>query len=279
MTALIKLVINASERHHGELSAEDALGQLLDALTLAKRAAGKSLRNTLHWHLVEIHKNSPLTAMLDPALQQEASVDPETCTHIQQRTDELFAYFQGDIEQTPDWLVAEDIKPPAERLFKRLINGIGRLDVELPQLKKGFSFDKTKAHRALERLAKLAEDDWKAEEWGAIEGIILQAMTHSGKPALKIRERTTNQEVAVIIEDEEQAKIVGEAHRLSEVWLHRPILAIGKIERDQLNHIVRIHAIRIDPSETGEVNLDDIMDENFTGDLTVEEFLRRMWGG
>ena len=64
-----------------------------------------------------------------------------------------------------------------------------------------------------------------------------------------------------------------------DVWRHKRVLARGKILYDRTGGILRVEADDVQLIDVPRVTLDEVRDPNFTGGLSVSEYLNRLREG
>jgi ribosomal protein L19 len=216
---------------------------------------------------------------LDPGLTPEA-----LAAHAYQATRELDEGFaalgQGKIISAwSEGNKSETLK----RILKRNLNGIGRTDIRIEEKKDSEIITPAKAEiglRALEATIGLVEpeNDRSRVEIGSIEGTYLQIGHYYAHPAIKIRERKSGTEIWCRI-SEENLERFSERIKAVDVWRHKRVRARGRIYFDSNGRVLRVEAADVQVIAIPHVTVDEVRDREFTGGLSVSEYLERFREG
>lgn len=115
-------------------------------------------------------------------------------------------------------------------------------------------------------------------QYGAVEGILLEVRSCYNRPAIKLKERKTGTEIWCVFPDEIESEISNKAN-FSDVWHGQRVVLRGLIEYDSTGEISRITASEVRRVEPDAVNLKDIKDKEFTGRLSVLDYLEKFREG
>ena len=155
----------------------------------------------------------------------------------------------------------------------------GRLDDDVPPI----IIVERRARQTLDRMQeadarrRAAQPDYSGEELGSIDAFVLDATTHYGRPALRIRDRLTGEKITCLI-PHDVAESVGKEHDWRDVWSGQRVRVSGRIKRGVTGGISLITADNVTEIEPREVVISDVADPNFTGGKGVREYLDELWG-
>ncbi|MEO5669472.1 MAG: hypothetical protein ABIR26_02170, partial [Ramlibacter sp.] len=113
---------------------------------------------------------------------------------------------------------------------------------------------------------------------GSIEGKLLLIHHHYNAPAIQIIERKTKQAIWCLIPQEFQHE-VSENTKFEDVWQGARVLVKGKILYGADGKIARVIASRVTPIVSEAVEVDAIVDKQFTGGLSASEYLEKFRDG
>ena len=115
------------------------------------------------------------------------------------------------------------------------------------------------------------------EELGSVEGNAQRIERDGlGRRILYIRYRLNGETIKCIVSGEAEKEL--ENHQIRDVWRFRRVQIYGTLRYRGINDLREVDAIRIRfLREKGELpTVDDILDSDFTGGLTSEEYLARL---
>lgn len=277
MSERITIIVEPSAGHGGVLTVDDAMRQVLDFIEMADVAKPHEVGDALKWMLASATTNTPFTAVAeafsaDPSLP---SVDQEA----RQAKARLSSVFRSAEEtgELPDWL-GKSGRDRLVRIYERTLNGIGRTSILIDDYP--LIIVERTARSALRRIQNFApqDEDLSGEEYGSIEARFIEATTHYGKPAIRVRERLSGDRVICILPDR-AAQQVGESHSWSEIWQGRRALCVGRIKRDRFGAIASVTADDIQLMDDAVIDdLSGVYDSNFTCGQDEVEYLDDLWG-
>jgi hypothetical protein len=264
-------------------TADDLLDQIRDYLEIfrgVERALAEDGQNAIEWRVINASRQNPILMQLE-AYPKQYAVD------IAQRVNAVARNTAAGLAE----LVSAPTRPRffsdatlerVERTFERVTNGLDLSGID-------FGSDDIPAHRITKasahgaaRNAKLAQtpEDRPYRELGAIEGMFRSVERDGhGHKLLWIKHRLTGDEVKCQLEGD-ALNLVGD-YKIGEVFRGRRVLVTGTIHYKGLGAIRHVDAtdVRFFPPATELPNVDTILDENFTGGLTTEEYLARLRDG
>ena len=220
----------------GKPPAVDSLRQLLALVDALPNGDGK-----FDWRLVSVSLNSPLRA----SLKAYDSVGDEVDGSIVEKAVEA-AYDVLDATNDNDPIAATEALGLADqKKLKALLSNLkgtsGSFTVTLPT-GRARTFRAQQAERVLTILA--APPKPRGEEYGSVEGEIVEVVRYYGKPALRIRNGLTGETITCVFTPE-IAKEIGVEHTLDEVWGGRRVSVGGLIRFDANRRPATIEADRL----------------------------------
>lgn len=278
----ITIVVEPNPAHGQLLGVADAFQQVIDMLRIhadARRAVAAP-EERFEWRLERASTNSPLTitARADP-LNPEADV-----THY---VDEVTRQFQQGIadlveRSIPPWWMDPETEALVTAVTKRNQNGIGRTLFDGgPGLR--IQIDKAvaqKAQQTIEAADVLAVDvaSGATRAWGIVQGLMVNAGTWYRRPAIRI---ITNEYGAVwCVLTPEVMHAYGHKATLEDIWLNKGLSVEGRLvyrAGNRLSHIVATDVQEL--PKPPRIDLDSVVDPDFTGGLDPVEYLRRLHAG
>lgn len=283
MSERITIVIEPSDDHGGFLTVQDAMRQVLDFIEVATSAAKDDARLKFEWRLISATTNSPFTTVAEAVSTDPEWPDVDNDARVAKAA--VAAAFASILEAgtVPDWFDEAD-EGRVRDLLRRNTNGIAKTIIALNDNDAPLVIVERRARAALERIglraaeAVLLEPDYSGEELGAVEGNVLEATTHYGKPALRIRDRLSRQKVLCVFEPSVADDIGGE-YRWQEVWRGQRVVISGRLKRARNGLVTFVSAEQIRKIAPPELRPGDLVDRNFTGGRGAREYLDEMWEG
>jgi hypothetical protein len=261
------------------LTVADAMQQVLDAVRLFTRAqaALANPEDAFDWLLEKATTNSPpfsVTALAVP-VQQGRDVS-KYVQEIEHAVSTGITKLVNDGD--PPWWMAE-ILDSTRSLFQRNLNGIYRTQISLAA-NETINIDRQSAAsglRAIEAFDALnvGKEITPRTAWGEIQGVMTAVGRYRGKPAVAIR----SEQYGFIWCPLPSALVdkFGGEHRLGEVWRGQVIGVTGKLIYSEGGRLSRIEAHDIrEIASTAPVDLDALLDPDFTSGLDPVEYLRRL---
>jgi hypothetical protein len=263
---------------HGQtdLTVADAMHQVLDAMRVfddARRASDSE--NELTWRLEKATANSPFTVTaLATASSPELAI--QLARAVKREASEGLRNLARD--GVPAFWMGQDTVNAAHALLRRTKNGIGETSIEFfPN--EVLVINRAFADQALDRIASIEVEVFSpSRAYGEVEGRLLSVATYRGQPALQLLSPVYGVfwcKVPQHLIDE-----FGGEHRMKEVWERKNIGASGRIAYDPSGKIRIMDAEELRVIHNApEVDLDSLLDPDFTSGLDPVEYLRRLHEG
>lgn len=271
----VRIVIRPSGSHPDVLTIRDAVDQVRDIFELAE-----SDNPGVAWKLASATTNTPLTIVAEMIAMEPDITAAALAALASEQTKALKEGFDA-LERgrvIPAW--SDGRKAGAlRRVLKRSLNGIGRTDVQVNEEPERETLTPQIAETALRVLDAPPDVDRSRAEIGSIEGEYLYLGDHYAHPAIKIKERKTGAEVWCWVSETDLERFSSELIRAADVWRHKPVRARGKIYYSMAGDMLRVEATDVQLLEAKRVALDGVREPNFTGGLTVSEYLDRLREG
>jgi hypothetical protein len=274
LTGFVRIVIRPSGSHPDVLTIRDAVDQVRDVFELAE-----SDDPSVAWKLVSATTNSPLTIVAE-LVAVEPNISPVALAALADaRTRELREGFDA-LERgaiIPSWARGRKANT-LKRLLNRSLNGIGRTDVQINNEPERETITPQTAQRALRAMDAAPEIDRARAEVGSIDGEYVEIGTHYAHPAIKLKERKTGADIWCWVSEGDLERF-SERVKAVDVWRHKSVCARGKILYDHSGGILHVEAHDVRLTEVPRVTLDEVRDANFTGGLSISEYLDRLREG
>lgn len=277
----VTVIVRPSAAHPDVLSVQDAMRQVLDFFDLL--TPEETDGGGLVWNLTLASTNSPLT-VVGEAVSTNPQVDVTVVARLQRQAvaEQLRSFTAG---QRPARTVSKRRRETYRRIFNRNTNGIGRTDAILDAPSAPILITPTIAVAGISALAEeerefdaLVLDDRGREEVGSIEGQLLEVGTDYNQPAILVRERKTGADIWCRVDAALKHKI-SEESRFEDVWDRKRVIVRGRIYFNSMGSIVRVRATSVATVAPRQMTIHDIKDNNFTGGLSVNEYLDRLREG
>lgn len=281
MSERLKIIVRASGAHPDLLTIQDAMQQVLELFELA--SAEDEHGADVVWNLVSASTNSPLTVVAE-AVSVKEGIDAAVVA-IERKRRLASAISDVSMGRSPSVWTHPNTRRIAANVFLRNVESIGATDIIFDmEDEKPLVITPRIAEAAIAALEPpavpieaVAGESRRHEEMGTIEGILIEVGHEYNQPAIKIRDRLTGNEVWCRVSEQWRDRVAHEAN-FNDVWQHRRVRVRGRIQY-RGNYIVRIYAQDIDPVSVRRVDVDEIKDENFTGGLSVVEYLEKFREG
>lgn len=274
-TERVKITVQSSASHPDVLSVQDAMRQVLDFFDLLTPDDEEA--SHLVWNLKLASTNSPLTVegeavSLSPdldvsvlAIQQKAFVE-----------DSLNSIRQG---RSPSRALSRRRRSTLRRLFVRNMNGIGKTEAVLNRPSEPVLVTPAIAQQGVRfldveesEMDALLLSDRQREEYGSIEGVLLDVGTEYTRPAILIKNRKDGEEVWCRV-SKEHLQEISNSVSFEDVWDRRRVLVKGRIKFNDHGQIVRMYADSVRPIKSRKMTLHDIVDPDFTSGNSTKDYL------
>ncbi|WP_316227505.1 hypothetical protein [Bradyrhizobium sp. SZCCHNR1047] len=283
MSTRIKVSIKA----RGETDSptvDDLLDQLrdyFDILRGVEEATAEDGTSAIDWRIVAATTNSPIEFTAEASAKHFA-------TNVDQRADLVTRFTAYGLQllkvrgERPQYFT-DKIMLKAERFFERVTNGLDETkivyegDRNLPTLD---ITPRVAKQAAANVRAALTPPDKPYKEIGSVEGTPRTiGRDGHGRLVMWLKERLTGEEVKCLLTGEAEDEM-GE-HQIKEVWERRRLLVFGTLHYKGVGKLNQVEGTRVkffsDAADLPDV--DDILDDNFTGGLSSEEYLKRLRDG
>ena len=282
MTKPVRLTIKgAGEVGENAPTVEDLLGQVSDFVEILKgveKALGDDKGGQIIWRVTDAERKNPITFELTPTPVNPAIFIGDRAADIERIARAgLVALRNGD---TRPAYFNDDTLAKAKRMHARVRNGLADTVIEAPDDSgDAVVIDSNVAssvERAFDLLKSAAPIPYR--EIGSVEGFVSKAeLDGMGRAVLRFWARTNGVEIKAIATGEAFKQL--EELRLSDVWHGVRVRVYGTISYKSLGVIDGISATGIEVLDRANLpGIDDIIDSNFTGGLSAEEYLAEQRG-
>lgn len=250
--------------------------QVLDIFALLESGADEA--SGVEWKLVKASTNSPFH-LEGEAVSLQPSVDITVVARAQKvfLARNLREVMHGTLPHDPDFETKT-----VRSIMARNLNGVGSTEIDLgiggpivltPEIARVAiaALDK-KSPSSLYDMAR------PREQIGSVEGKLAQLGTHWNHPAVRIHDDRTKLLIWCRITPALQKELGGKT-TFDDVWRHRRVRARGRIKYDANGAIEYILANDVQRIEERQVPLESIRDPDFTGGLSIVEYLDRFRDG
>jgi hypothetical protein len=265
----------------GLLRVSDAMLQVLDALKLfdeAETALGENPR-TFEWRLERASTASPFTVT---ALAESIEPTAEISTRVKKLKSEVSQGLRSVIrgERVPDWMNLQS-GSPVQKFFHRNVNGIGTTEIDFGD-DDVLSIDRTAADVGASAIgARTAIDVFdlpEREASGEVEGVMVAAGRYRNQPAIQIRSELYGFVWCTL--SRQVIDRFGTEHTMREVWEGKSLGVEGVLSYAPGGKLAKISVTGVrEMPIVPLVDLDSVLDPNFTSGLSPEEYLNRLHEG
>jgi hypothetical protein len=275
MAERVIVVVRASGAHPDVLTVQDAMRHVLDIFELLTADQNRGVE----WNLTKATTNSPFQ-LEGEAVSFEPAVDVSVIARAQKIAVGSGLRSLSNGRPPKDW-DARRINI-ARRLFHRNLNGVGSTTVDF-EIGEPILITPTRAKDAILVLEAKAPNTLYElpivkEEIGSIEGTLSELGTHWNHPAVKIVDARTKQEIWCRLSVELKSKFADKA-TFSDIWEHRRVIIRGLMHYNPDGLVGYVLASDIQKIEPREVHVEEIKDREFTGGLSIVEYLDRFRDG
>lgn len=284
MSEKLVIKIDGPGVHPDRMTVQDVFTHVLELFQLVNESDSEA-RGEIQWRLVSASMNSPFTVIAEAvAVRPDVQVDA-----VARRQKSAFRRNYDEVRRgrvPHDWAHAKT-RETVTRVLNRNRNGIG-LTVIADSLSMAGTKDQPQTEIVITpevanqaAVAGVAESQTPIRaktQIGSLEGVLLQVASFYGNPAIQIRERKTGAEVWCVVPEAFQHEIA-ESTSLEDVWRGNRVVVRGKIMFGTDRAISRVEATSVRRVEPKHVSEDQIADKEFTGGLSVTEYLERLRDG
>ena len=136
------------------------------------------------------------------------------------------------------------------------------------------------AKEVLEEMSGIESESsiaFQGTELGSVEGDLVEAIAHYGKPAVRIRGRVSEQEIPCVLPSNREDEI-GKKHPWNDLREGQRYVVTGEIKRKANGDIACLLVDNIHAVEVEVVDLDRIADPDFTVGKSPVEYIDDLWG-
>lgn len=285
MSKIVRITITGHAPDTDAPSVDDLLDQMrdyLDILRGVEEAAAGTSESAIVWRLVEASRNSPVMFGFEAYPKQFATnIDQRTAIVLRETATGL-AMIRNRAERPKFFTNA--VMRKAKRIAERVTNGIGMTKVDFGPDLPASELTATAARAAVHNVDLILAGPAKPyQEIGSIEGQF-QGVELDGwnRRIAYVRERVTGEQVKCVIPPgASQLTLDLSTRKIGDVWSKSRVRVFGRIFYDGPGRIDRLEAevIRFLRPRNELPHFSDVVDVNFTGGLSAEEYLERMRNG
>jgi hypothetical protein len=262
---------------------EDLLDQIRDyfeILSGVEEAVAEDGRRAIDWRVIKATTNTPIEIEL-AAFPKDFGINIDHRVDVVTKQTAIGLYALQTRGDRPDYFT-DGVLTRAERLFDRVTNGLDQTIIDYGPGLPPLDLTPAIARRAIANTrAAITPKARPYKELGSIEGHIQKIERDGfGRRVVWIRERLTGETVKCLVSGEAEREL--EYHQFKDVWQFRRVRVYGTLYYKGLGILKDVEAIRVRfmPLNNDELpTVDDILDKDFTGGLTSEEYLARLRDG
>ena len=285
MNKIVRFTVAGHDPDTDAPPVEDLLDQIrdyVDVLRGVEEAASGTPGSAIIWRVVEASRNSPVMFGLEAYPKQFATNIDQRVAIVLTETAQGFATIKNRVER-PKYFT-NVVMRKARKIAERVTNGISSSTVNFGPGLPEIDLTPTSARTAIRNVdAIMAGPDKPYREIGSIEGY-LKGVELDGfnRRVAHIVDRVTGESVKCVIGRTAQQVVADLSNRqIADVWGHIRVQVIGLIFFNGPGDIDHVDTedVRFFRPNAELPQIDDIIDENFTGGLRSEEYLERMRNG
>jgi hypothetical protein len=279
----VVITIHPTLSDEGLLSVADAMQQVLDWVRLfedAQNALGRP-HDGFEWKLENASTNSPFTVV---AIAQPVNPAVDVSPLVRRVKQDVASGIRGLISRgsTAPWMTQGSLAL-ATSIFARNRNGIGETDVEF-DIDNVVSIRREEAEAGIMAIESinvmmLDQDIPARQSFGEIEGVMIAVGRYRNRPAIQIKSELYGFIWCALGRD--LIAEFGNEHAMAEVWEGKTIAVQGRLNyaaggsKITFIEVIDIREIRTAPP----LNLDTILDPNFTAGMDPHEYLEKLHEG
>lgn len=261
---------------------DDLLDQIRDHFEILKgveEAVADDGNQAIEWRIIKASTASPISI-------EAAAFPRDYGVNIDQRAEIVTRQVAFGLRQLqssgdrPSYFTNK-VLVRAEKLFERVTNGLEQTTIDYGHDLPVFDLTSVAARTAATNTRHiLVPQNHPYKEQGSVEGYAQKIERDGwGRPLLWIQHRLTGESVKCLVSGSAIAEL--ENRQVRDVWQNRRVQVYGILHYRGLGQLTQVDAISIrflrQRRELPDV--DDILDENFTGGLSSEEYLTRLRDG
>jgi hypothetical protein len=232
--------------------------------------------------VVEASRKSPVAFGLEAYPKEFATNIDQRVAIILTETAQGFATIKSKMER-PRYFT-NDVMRKARKIAERVTNGIGAATVDFGPGLPEIDLTPSSARAAIRNVdAILARPEKPYQEFGSVEGY-LQGVELDGfnRRVAYVRDQVTGEFIKCVLPRNAPQVDLDLANRqIDEVWSRARVQVSGRLVYKSPGDIDYLEAenVRFFKPNAELPQIDDIIDDNFTGGLRSEEYLERMRNG
>lgn len=277
------LVVQPSGGKNRPLDVDDAMQQILDLIEWLRASARSAGHDTEYrWILKNASTNSPLAVEIEPEPAEEnRDIDGIVAEDFKRAHGGMESLLGESATGIPAWLDKKGLEA-GKRIFSRGRERIGLTRVyEQGVEDNGVHITPHLSQQALDRI-KLYEtpansDIPQHKAFGEVVGRFAWAGEWNRRPAFRVKERGGEDIVCRLTED--RAEQIGADRTLTDVWRGQHVRVIGEKQYNPDGSLKYIEVENVEPMVFSSSGLDAVLDTDFTGGLSSEEYINKLRGG
>lgn len=275
MAERFTIIVTPPEKDQDGLNLDDALHHVLEAYELLVNSSPSD--DSIVWRLVEAKTSSPPLMVVAEAKSLRPGVDVDLIAKNQKK---CFANCYSELNKgnVPDAWGSSHLRSMASRFLHRNQHGVAITRIILDEDKQ-ITLTPQEAEIAGRAFVEFLPIEVKPRsQVSSVEGKLLEVGSYYNLPAIRIRVRTTGQDIWCYVDEKHRAQIAEEAN-FEDVWSGRRVRLRAKLYYDAAGKLSKVHAFDVVPVAEREVSIEDIRDSNFTNGLTPSEYLDKFREG
>jgi hypothetical protein len=282
MSRTLKIRIRGSDSSTDAPTVDDLTDQLRDYFNLLgeiEQVLADDGQGAIEWRVVHAVTASPITFTVEAFPRQFAVNVDARADHVIDQTFLGVQHLQNSSTR-PSYFTDKALAI-AQRMFERVTNGLDKTEVELGDGTALVSITPTIARTATQNVRAILMPVTKPyKELGSIEGYFQNVGQDGyGRRLLFVRSRLTGDDVKCFVSGEAEKQL---AHcEIGDVWRRRRLEVVGLLHFKGPGRISQVDAYRLRFFRTKDElpRTDEILDDNFTGGLSSEQYLERLRDG
>jgi len=282
MSDPIRLTIRGRGDDTDAPTVEDLLAQVADWFAIFKgveQAIAPDGASEIEWRVTNASKNSPLAFEVTPYPRTHGMDIERRVREVKEYTSAGLAQLRARAER-PSYFTPPVLEN-AQRLFARVTNGLDLTEVDFGDDIPPVTITPPDARTASANVTQVRRPAEKPyREVGSVDAT-LQSVERDGygRAIIHAKLRLNGDTVKCVLSDEAQGGVEG--HTIADVWKNQRIRVVGTIHYRAVGHITQILCDQVQflRPRSDLPSADDIINTNFTGGLSSEEYLERLRSG
>ncbi len=275
MSERLVVIVDAMQDQSELLTVQEVFSHVLEIFQLVNDSDPETA-GELKWRLVSANMNSPFTVVAE-ATASHPHVDVEPLAR-RQKAAFRGAYAELQRGRIPKAWSGQKTRETVKRVLARSRAGVG-----VTRIEDDSTSDLVITREDAESVQTAIAADHNVPrrtktQVGSVEGKLVEVTRHYDKPAIRLIERKSGADVWCIVPEHFRHQIA-ESASLEDVWEGKRVVVRGAILYNTDGKISRIEASSVRRVVTTEVSDEQLSDKEFTGGLTVTEYLERLRDG